>query len=196
MTDPKEAEAAWLAWYGGPPDYAMEHDGFIAGFRAARSAAPVAPTSAEPWTVTLYLVRQDKPDDEDHTLTCIFCGKSRGVEWEAGYRPAGRGELRGGGLCERCRVNLRAFVPREVAPSEPKPEAVAIPCPNCAPARHEAAQCLLCAGTGAIGKVKSEPEAVRPTDGELIATVRRGLEVADSSARVAFAELERRLNRG
>lgn len=183
------------------------------GFRAARSAAPVAPTSALPWTITLYLVRQEKPElDGRNVLTCIFCGKGNNpahgksdglaVEWEAGYRPEGTGRLIGGGLCDRCRVNLRAFVPREVAPSEPKPEVIAIPCPNCAPARHEAAQCLLCAGTGAIGKVKSEPEAVRPTDGELetlrvfIDLAKRYLPENAKLADAALSELERRLNRG
>lgn len=168
MTDPidKEAEAAWeeqniveLSDKWDEPDaIAHMHSGFIAGFRAGRSAAPVE-------TADLLLIKRTILATSSADAFAAF---------------------------ERVLAALSA----PVAPSEPKPEAVAIPCPNCAPARHEAAQCLLCAGTGAIGKVKSEPEAVRPTDGELIATVRRGLEVADSSARVAFAELERRLNRG
>lgn len=224
VTDPidKEAEAAWSAWYGGPPDYALEHDGFIAGFRAARSAAPVAPSdnracgkSYGPMSVMCRRLAGHVGD----------CGPSAGDELvtvqlaEARARGKHLQELerKGEDIGDLHTLALRAgahqadsqgsapsgeAVAESVAPSEPKPEAVAIPCPNCAPARHEAAQCLLCAGSGAIGKVKSEPEAVRPTDGELetlrvfIDLAKRYLPENAKLADAALSELERRLNRG
>lgn len=171
MTDPREAEAAWeeqniveLSDKWDEPDaIAHMHAGFIAGFRAGRSAAPVE-------TADLLLIKRTILATSSADAFAAF---------------------------ERVLAALSA----PVAPSEPKPEAVAIPCPNCAPARHEAAQCLLCAGSGAIGKVKSGPEAVRPTDGELIATARKGL-LSDahkghkSNAWDALSELKRRINNG
>jgi hypothetical protein len=57
--------------------------------------------------VTLYLSRQTAAPEEMQ-LSCIFCHKGHGVEWETCYRPDGTGKLVTAGVCEGCRVKLKA----------------------------------------------------------------------------------------
>lgn len=131
MTDSidKEAEAAWQTVVTKDDTDLLDMsnaDWWKAGFRAARSAAPVAPQSRflmpgeptgfgiEPASV-LAFTRGDtfNPDAVRRELANIAAALDR---HQKGWRAA-------------------HGIPEPVAPSEPKPEGVVIPCPNCAPAR-------------------------------------------------------------
>ena len=72
---------------------------------------PAPKEQAATLSLTLHLVKQEAGPQEDQ-LSCMFCMKGHGVEWETGYRPEGTGKLIGAGVCEGCRSKLRVFVPR------------------------------------------------------------------------------------
>ncbi len=59
--------------------------------------------------VTLFLSRQEAGPEENQ-LSCLFCHKGHGVEWETSYRPEGTGKRITAGVCERCRTLLKPAV--------------------------------------------------------------------------------------
>ena len=89
-------------------------EAFLAGVAWAEieRATPEAKPLYVPLVLTLWLTKQVAQQEAD-SLHCMFCGKGYPVEWETGYRPDGTGKLVGSGVCERCRVRLKAFVPVE-----------------------------------------------------------------------------------